>query len=175
MLFPATGITKLDLVHYYLSVADGALGGAGGRPNMLVRRPNGIAEEFFFQKRAPAARPTWIEVVTISFPSGRNNQNAKNRTLASAYSVRPTPDARVSAPLDWAEVPDCDPADFTLPARFATRGDLHAAMDRHPGSLASLLEQSAREERDGVGDAPWPPITRSSAANPRACIPRGGG
>ena len=60
MLFPATSITKLDLVHYYLSVADGALGGAGGRPNMAVRRANGIAEECFFQKRAPAARPTWI-------------------------------------------------------------------------------------------------------------------
>ena len=71
VLFPEAGITKLDLAHYYLSVADGALRGAGGRPNVLVRYPNGVGGEFFFQKRAPAARPAWIEVVELSFPSGR--------------------------------------------------------------------------------------------------------
>jgi hypothetical protein len=88
------------------------------------------------------------------------NQNAKDRTVSSAYSVRPTPDARVSAPLTWDEVPDCNPADFTLvtmPDRFARIGDRHADMDRHPGSLEALLELSARQEKEGLGDAPWPP------------------
>src|SRR5215510_3929283 len=70
--FPDAGYTKLDLVNYYLAVADGALRGAGGRPNMLVRFPNGIGEEHFYQKRAPKARPDWIEVVTLRFPSGRS-------------------------------------------------------------------------------------------------------
>src|SRR3569832_2296750 len=71
VLFPDAGITKLDLVRYYLAVAPGALRGSGGRPNVLVRYPNGIGEEFFFQKRAPTTRPDWIEVVSLSFPSGR--------------------------------------------------------------------------------------------------------
>ncbi|HEY4393530.1 MAG TPA: DNA polymerase domain-containing protein [Polyangia bacterium] len=91
------------------------------------------------------------------------NQNAKDRTTASAYSVRPLPDARVSAPLDWGEVPDCEPADFTvatMPARFASRGDPHAAMDQAPGSLDGLLELAARDEAAGLGDAPWPPHFR---------------
>jgi DNA ligase D-like protein (predicted polymerase) len=295
ILFPQAGHTKLDLVRYYLAVADGALQGAGGRPNVLVRYPNGVGEEFFYQKRAPASRPDWVDVVTLSFPSGRSaeevvprdaatlawmanlaclelhphpvraddldhpdelridldpvpgvtwpqirevagvvraalddfglvgwpktsgsrgmhvyvrierrwtftevrraalafareverrapglatsswwkeeregvfldyNQNAKDRTVASAYSVRPTPDARVSAPLSWDEVADCDPADFTLktmPARYADVGDRHAAMNRHTGSIDALLELSARQERDGLGDAPWPPHYR---------------
>jgi bifunctional non-homologous end joining protein LigD len=298
VLFPEAGITKLDLAHYYLSVADGALRGAGGRPNVLVRYPNGVGGEFFFQKRAPAARPTWIEVVELSFPSGRRaeevvprdaatllwmanlaclelhphpvraedlnhpdelridldpvpgvewsqvrtvaqevrgaladvglvgwpktsgsrgmhvivrverrwtfdqvrraalamardverrvpqlatskwwkeerhgvfldyNQNAKDRTVASAYSVRPTADARVSAPLEWDEIAECDPRDFTLrsmPQRFATIGDRHAEIDRHAGSLEALLELSARQEREGLGDAPWPPHYRKQA------------
>jgi len=292
ILFPGPGYTKLALVRYYLAVAEGALRGAGGRPNVLVRYPNGIEGEFFYQKRAPASRPPWIEVVALRFPSGRlaeevvprdaaalawmanlaclelhphpvraedldhpdelradldpvpgvewpqirdvaevvratlgdfglvgwpktsgsrgmhvvvrierrwtfvevrraalalareverrapviatskwwkeerhgvfvdYNQNAKDRTVASAYSVRPKPDARVSAPLAWDEVADCDPADFTLatmPARFAEIGDRHAAIDEHPCSLESLLELSARHEREGLGDAPWPP------------------
>jgi len=88
------------------------------------------------------------------------NQNAKDRTTASAYSVRPLPDARVSAPLAWDEVNDCNPADFTvltMPARFATIGDPHAAMDSAAGSLEGLLDLAARDEASGLGDAPWPP------------------
>ncbi len=88
------------------------------------------------------------------------NQNAKDRTIASAYSVRPTPDARVSAPITWDELPDCDPADFTLrtvPARFARLGDVGAGIDASPGSLDALLELSARQRAGGMGDAPWPP------------------
>ncbi|HEY7789072.1 MAG TPA: non-homologous end-joining DNA ligase [Vicinamibacterales bacterium] len=295
VLFPQTGYTKLDLAHYYLAVADGALRGAGGRPNVLKRYPNGIDEEFFYQKRAPRTRPGWIDVVTLRFPSGRTaeevvphdaaailwmanlaclelhphpvraddldhpdelridldpvpgikwsqirqvahvvqalleeagligwpktsgsrglhvlvrieprwtfdqvrraalalareverrapklatsrwwkeerhgvfldyNQNAKDRTVASAYSVRPLPDARVSAPLAWDEIDECDPGAFTLatmPARFAAVGDRHEAIDRHAGSIEALLELSARQERDGQGDAPWPPHYR---------------
>ena len=292
VLFPAAGYTKLDVVRYYLAVAGGALRGAGGRPNVLVRYPNGIGDEFFYQKRAPQSRPDWIEVVALQFPSGRTaeeivprdaaalawmanlaclelhphpvraedldhpdelrvdldplpgvewsqvqavarvvhavlddlgligwpktsgsrgihvnvriaprwpfvdvrraavalareverrapaiatskwwkeerhgvfidyNQNAKDRTVASAYSVRPRPDARVSAPLTWDEIDACDPADFTLatmPARFAAIGDRHADIDSQAGSLEPLLELAARDERDGLGDAPWPP------------------
>jgi DNA ligase D-like protein (predicted polymerase) len=91
------------------------------------------------------------------------NQNAKDRTTCSAYSVRPLPDARVSTPLDWNEVPDCEPADFTVatvPRRFAERGNPHADMDRHAGSLDGLLELAARDEAGGLGDAPWPPHFR---------------
>ena len=295
VLFPDAGHTKLDLVRYYLAVADGALRGAGGRPNVLVRYPNGVGQEFFYQKRAPKVRPGWLEIAALRFPSGRSaeeivprdaaalawmanlaclelhphpvraddldhpdelrvdldpvpgvewpqvrdvaaivhhvlsdmrltgwpktsgsrgmhvfvrierrwtfdevrraalalareverrapslatskwwkeerhgvfidyNQNAKDRTVASAYSVRPTVDARVSAPLSWEEVAVCNPADFTLasmPARFARVGDRHAAMDDHAGSIASLLELSTRHEAEGLGDAPWPPHYR---------------
>ena len=88
------------------------------------------------------------------------NQNARDRTVASAYSVRPTPDARVSCPLDWSEVPDVDPAAFTLktvPARFAEIGDPGATIDNQSFSLEPLLELVAKQERDGLGDAPWPP------------------
>ena len=295
VLFPQAGYTKLDLARYYVAVSQGALQGAGGRPNVLVRYPNGIDGEFFFQKRAPQSRPAWVEVVALQFPSGRSaeeivprdpaalvwmanlaclelhphpvraddldhpdelrvdldpvpgvqwsqirdvagvvratladfgligwpktsgsrgmhvyvrierrwtfdhvrraalalarevehrapqlatskwwkeerhgvfldyNQNAKDRTIASAYSVRPTPDARVSAPLAWDEIDACEPADFTLatmPARFARIGDRHGGMDRHPGSLDALLELSARQQGEGLGDAPWPPHYR---------------
>ena len=301
VLFPKPKYTKLDLVEYYLAVADGALRGAGGRPNMLVRFPNGIGAESFYQKRAPESRPPWVEVVTLRFPSGRTadevvprdaaslawlanlaclelhphpvraedldhpdelrvdldpvpgikwpqvrqvahvvravlddlgllgwpktsgsrgmhiyvrieqrwsfdevrrcalalareverrapslatskwwkeerqgvfvdyNQNAKDRTIAAAYSVRPRPDATVSAPLDWDEVDSAEPADFTLgtmPRRFATVGDRHAAMDRVAGSLEKLLELSARQEREGQGDAPWPPHYRKQPGEP---------
>ena len=301
VLFPKPQYTKLDLVDYYLAVSEGALRGAGGRPNMLVRFPNGIGAPSFYQKRAPDSRPSWIEVVTLRFPSGRSadevvprtpaslawmanlaclelhphpvraedldhpdelrvdldpvpgikwpqvrqvaqlaravledfglvgwpktsgsrgmhlfvrieprwgfdevrraalalareverrgnglatskwwkeerqgvfvdyNQNAKDRTVASAYSVRPTPDARVSAPLSWDEVDDCDPADFTLgtmPQRFAKIGDRHAAMDAGAGSLDGLLELSARQEQEGQGDAPWPPHYRKQPGEP---------
>jgi DNA ligase D-like protein (predicted polymerase) len=88
------------------------------------------------------------------------NQNAKDRTTCSAYSVRPLPDARVSMPLRWDEVEECDPADFTIvnvPQRFAELGDAHAEMDQHAGSLEKLLELAARDEAEGLGDAPWPP------------------
>ncbi len=91
------------------------------------------------------------------------NQNAKDRTTCSAYSVRPLPDARVSTPLDWHEVPDCDPADFTVltvPERFAKLGDPHAGMDAAPGSLEKLFELAAEDEASGLGDAPWPPHFR---------------
>jgi bifunctional non-homologous end joining protein LigD len=301
VLFPQTGYTKLDLARYYLAVADGALRGAGGRPNVLVRYPDGVGGEFFYQKRAPKARPPWVEVVTLSFPSGRTaeevvprdaaalvwmanlaclelhphpvraddldhpdelridldpvpgvpwtelrevarvvratlndfglvgwpktsgsrgihvnvriegrwtftevrraalalareverrapghatskwwkeerqgvfldyNQNAKDRTVASAYSVRPTVDARVSAPLTWDEIDACDPHDFTLatmPRRFADVGDRHAEIDRHPCAIDRLLELSARHERDGLGDAPWPPHFSKQTGEP---------
>src|SRR5438309_1433961 len=306
VLFPKPKYTKLDLVRYYLAVAEGALRGAGGRPNVLVRYPNGITGEFFFQKRAPESRPPWIEVVTLRFPSGRTaeevvprdaaalvwlanlaclelhphpvraedldhpdelrvdldpvpgvkwpqvravagvaqatlrdfgltgwpktsgsrgmhvlvrierrwtfdevrraalalardverraptlatskwwkeerhgvfvdyNQNAKDRTVASAYSVRPTPDARVSAPLSWDEVASADPADFTLatmPKRFAQLGDRHEEIDEAPGSLEGLLELSARHERAGLGDAPWPPHYEKKPGEPPRVMP----
>ena len=306
VLFPKPKYTKLDLVNYYLAVAEGALRGAGGRPNVMVRYPNGIGGEFFYQKRAPEKRPPWIEVVSLRFPSGRSaeeivprdaaalawlanlaclelhphpvraedldhpdelrvdldpvpgikwaqvrkvaqvvnaaltdfgltgwpktsggrgmhvlvriernwefgevrraalalareverrapklatskwwkeerhgvfvdyNQNAKDRTVASAYSVRPTPDARVSAPLQWDEVADARPADFTLatmPARFAELGDRHAGIDEVPGSLEPLLELSARHESEGQGDAPWPPHYRKQPGEPARVQP----
>jgi hypothetical protein len=97
------------------------------------------------------------------------NQNAKDRTIASAYSVRPTKDARVSAPLAWDEVGDCDPADFTLatmPARFAEVGDRHAGIDQHPCSIERVLELSASHEREGLGDAPWPPQYKKQDGEP---------
>ena len=91
------------------------------------------------------------------------NQNAKDRTTCSAYSVRPLPDARVSTPLHWQEVPDCDPADFTIfttPGRFAKIGNPHAGIDGAPGSLEKLLELAEKDEAAGLGDAPWPPHFR---------------
>jgi DNA ligase D-like protein (predicted polymerase) len=306
VLFPQGGHTKLELVRYYLAVADGALRAAGQRPNVLVRYPNGIEGEFFFQKRAPTSRPPWIEVTTLKFPSGRTaeevvprdaaalawmanlaclelhphpvraddldhpdelrvdldpvpgvawdqirdvarivrttlqdfglvgwpktsgsrgvhvyvriarqwkfeavrraalalareverrapslatskwwkeerhgvfvdyNQNAKDRTVAAAYSVRPTPDARVSAPVTWDELDACDPHDFTIvtmPARFAEVGDRHAGIDEHAGTLDGLLELSARHEREGLGDAPWPPHYRKQEGEPARVQP----
>jgi DNA ligase D-like protein (predicted polymerase) len=118
------------------------------------------------ERRAPAIATSkwWKEErhgVFIDY-----NQNAKDRTVASAYSVRPTADARVSAPLTWDEIAECDPADFTLatmPARFAQLGDRHAAMNEHAGSIEALLELSARHEADGLGDAPWRPHYRKQA------------
>jgi DNA ligase D-like protein (predicted polymerase) len=306
VLFPRDGHTKLDLARYYLAVADGALRGAAGRPNVLVRYPNGIAGEFFYQKRAPASRPPWIEVVSLRFPSGRSadevvprdaaallwmanlaclelhphpvraedldhpdelrvdldpvpgiewgqirevagvvratlddmnlvgwpktsgsrgmhiyvrirrewtftevrraalafareverrapaiatskwwkeerhgvfldyNQNAKDRTIAAAYSVRPTPDARVSAPLTWEEIAECDPRDFTIatmPGRFGAVGDRHREIDAHRCSLETLLELAARHEREGLGDAPWPPHYRKQEGEPARVQP----
>ena len=306
ILFPEAGHTKLDLARYYLAVAAGALRGSGGRPNVLVRYPNGIHSDFFYQKRAPESRPPWIEVAELRFPSGRTaqevvprdaaslvwmaslaclelhphpvrvedldhpdelrvdldpvpgvewsqvrdvadivratladlglvgwpktsgsrgmhiyvrihprwpfdsvrraalalareverrapalatskwwkeerhgvfldyNQNAKDRTIAGAYSVRPRPDARVSAPLAWEEVNDCRPEDFTLatmPARFAAIGDRHAGIDAHPCSLEPLIELTARQEAEGLGDAPWPPHYRKQEGEPPRAAP----
>jgi bifunctional non-homologous end joining protein LigD len=306
VLFPGPRHTKLDLVQYYLAVAEGALRGAGGRPNVLVRYPNGVGEEFFYQKRAPASRPEWIEIVELKFPSGRTaeeivprdaaalawmanlaclelhphpvraeeldhpdelrvdldpvpgiqwphiqqvahvvrevlkdldligwiktsgsrgmhvivrieqrwtfpevrraalalareverrapklatskwwkeerhgvfldyNQNAKDRTVSSAYSVRPTPDARVSAPILWDELDDCNPADFTLvtmPTRFAKMGDRHEGIDDKPCSLDKLLELSSKQETEGLGDAPWPPHYQKQEGEPARVQP----
>src|SRR4029078_4017721 len=117
------------------------------------------------------------------------NQNAKDRTTCSAYSVRPLPDARVSTPLHWHEVADCNPADFTVltvPKRFAEIGDPHADMDSAAGSLEKLLALAVEDERAGLGDAPWPPHfrkmegeaprvqpsrSRSAASKPRTKMP----
>jgi bifunctional non-homologous end joining protein LigD len=301
VFFPATGHTKMDLVRYYLAVADGALRGVRDRPMALKRYVHGADGEFFFQKRAPQSRPEWIETVELAFPSGRTaheivvrnaaqlawilnlgcidlnphpvraedlerpdelrvdldpipgiewaqiievamlvkdaladvglvgwpktsgskgfhvycrierrwpftemrraalalareverrapgratsawwkeeregvfldyNQNAKDRTVASAYSVRPTPDARVSTPLGWDEVPGCDPASFTLdtvPRRFAEIGDPSAGIDEAPGSLDALLELAKEQEAAGMGDAPWPPHYEKQEGEP---------
>jgi DNA ligase D-like protein (predicted polymerase) len=292
VFFPRTGHTKLDLVRYYLSVADGALRGVAGRPMALKRYVNGAEGEFFFQKRAPKTLPGWVETVELAFPSGRTahevvvrdaaqlswvvnlgcidlnphpvradnlehpdelridldpvpgvewaqirevalitretldsvglvgwpktsgsrgihiycrirrrwtfnqvrraavalareverrapdlatsrwwkeerhgvfldyNQNAKDRTVASAYSVRPTPDARVSAPLSWDEVPGCNPEGFTMdtvPERFAGIGDPWEGIDAAVGSLRPLLDLADEHQAAGFGDAPWPP------------------
>ncbi|WP_242352061.1 MULTISPECIES: DNA polymerase domain-containing protein [Anaeromyxobacter] len=306
LYFREAGVTKLELVQYYLSVAEGALRGVRGRPMALKRYVDGAEGEFFFQKRAPESRPPWVEVVELRFPSGRSaeeivvrdaaqlawvvnlgcidlnphpvraadlehpdelrvdldpmpgvewdqlrrvallvdevlrehglvgwpktsgsrgihvnarleprwtftdvrqaalalareverrapelatskwwkeerhgvfidyNQNAKDRTVASAYSVRPTADARVSAPITWAELPACDPADFTLrtvPARFARLGDVGAGIDDAAGSLESLLELAARQRAEGLGDAPWPPHYAKGAEEPARVAP----
>jgi bifunctional non-homologous end joining protein LigD len=292
VFFPQAGVTKLDMVRYYLAVSAGALAGVAGRPMALKRFVNGAEHEAFFQKRAPDKRPEWIGTVELRFPSGRTadevvltdeaglawvinlgcidlnphpvrstdldhpdelrvdldpvpgvewpqirdvamvardvlaefgltgwpktsgsrgmhiyarivprwpfgdvrraavavareierrapdlatskwwkeerhgvfvdyNQNAKDRTVASAYSIRPVPDARVSAPLSWDEVPTCDPAAYTIatmPARFAAIGDPWAGMDEAAGPLDALVEQAARDEAAGLPDAPWPP------------------
>jgi bifunctional non-homologous end joining protein LigD len=301
-------LTKLDVVRYYLSVADGALRGIADRPIVLKRFVNGAEAAPFFQKRAPNPHPDFVRTVTLSFPSGRTaeevvvddaaglawvvnlgcvelhphplrsadlehpdelrvdldpgpgvewddvrkvalevkalleehglrgfvktsgsrgmhvnariqqrwgfgqvrraalalsreierrvpklatskwwkeerhgvfldyNQNAKDRTTCSAYSVRPLPDARVSAPLEWREVPECDPADFTVltvPKRFAELGDPHAEMNQHAGSLDGLLELAARDEAAGLGDAPWPPhFQKAAGEGPRVAPSR---
>jgi bifunctional non-homologous end joining protein LigD len=109
------------------------------------------------------------------------NQNAKDRTTCSAYSVRPLPDARVSAPLHWEEIPACEPADFTvltMPARLGAIGDPHEAMDDAPGSLEQLLELAAHDEAAGLGDAPWPPHFRKMEGEAARVAPsraKGGG
>src|SRR5438034_8150170 len=301
VFFPKSGHTKLDLVRYYLAVAEGAVGGVDGRPMALKRYVHGAEGEFFFQKRAPESRPPWVETVTLSFPSGRTaeeivvrdaaqlawvinlgcidlnphpvragdldhpdelrvdldpvpgvpwaqirdvamvtrdvlkdfglvgwpktsgsrgmhvycrieprwtfpevrraavalareverrapeiatsrwwkeerhgvfldyNQNAKDRTVASAYSVRPLADARVSTPLRWDEVPTCEAEAFTLatvPWRFAEIGDPSKGIDEAVGSLEALLELSAQHEAAGFGDAPWPPQFAKQAGEP---------
>jgi bifunctional non-homologous end joining protein LigD len=290
--FPEAGLTKLDVVRYYLAVGEGALRGVRSRPMQLERYVNGAGAPPFYQKRAPPNVPPWLVTVTLRFPSMRTadelvvedlaglawvvnlgclslhphpirlgsldqpdelridldpvpgiewpqvrdvamvarevleevglrawpktsgsrgmhllvriaprwgfaevrraalgvareverrmpgratsrwwkeervgvfvdyNQNAKDRTVASAYSVRARPDARVSAPLSWEEVPGCDPAMFTvhtMPARYAQLGDLHAGIDDQPGDLTRLLQLAVEhEEREGEAPAPEP-------------------
>jgi DNA ligase D-like protein (predicted polymerase) len=303
VFFPESGHTKLDLVRYYLAVAEGAIRGVAGRPMALKRFVNGAGGEVFFQKRAPASRPAWTETVELSFPSGRTaeeivvrnaaqlawvinlgcidlnphpvraddlahpdelridldpvpgvpwsqirevalvtrevldgfglvawpktsgsrgfhvycrierrwpftevrraavalareverraptlatskwwkeerhgvfldyNQNAKDRTVASVYSVRPTADVRVSTPLTWEEVADCRPEDFTIdtvPRRFAETGDPWQGIDDAARSLEPLLELAKRHEVEGLPDAPWPPhFERQAGEAPR--------
>jgi bifunctional non-homologous end joining protein LigD len=301
VFFPERGITKLDLVDYYLECEQAVVLHLRERPTVMKRWVNGVEGEPFFQKRVPDSAPAWLETATVTFPSGRHarelvpndaahlawgvnlgvidwnpwpvrradldhpdelrvdldpcpdvpfaevrevalcvrevldehglvgfpktsgsrgihiyvrlepehdfeevrraalalareverrmphratsrwwkeeregvfidyNQNARDRTVASAYSVRAVPDARVSCPLDWSEVPDVDPAELrleTVPARLRERGDPSADIDAHPGSLASLLELAARDEREGLGDAPWPPHFRKQKGEP---------
>ena len=126
------------------------------------------------ERRAPAIATSkwWKEErhgVFIDY-----NQNAKDRTVASAYSVRPVPDARVSAPVTWDELPACELGDFTIatvPARFAAVGDPGAGIDEAVGSLESLLELSARQEKEGLGDAPWPPHYAKAKGEPPRVMP----
>ncbi len=125
------------------------------------------------ERRTPLASSKWWKEerhgVFLDY-----NQNAKDRTTCSAYSVRPLPDARVSTPLRWDEVAACDPAEFTVssvPARFAAVGDPHADMDAHAGSLDALLEMAARDEANGIGDAPWPPHFKKMEGEPSRVQP----
>jgi len=292
IFFPGPGITKFDLVKYYLAVADGALRGCFDRPTSLKRYPNGQQGDFFFQKRVPAHRPEWLQTAVVAFPSGRTaefltivdrahlawavnlgcidlnpwavrradldrpdelridldptpgikftdvcevarlaggvlsehgltgfpktsgsrgihinvriepkwgftqvreaalalarevqrrapglattawwksertgvfldyNQNARDRTVASAYSVRAVPDARVSCPIGWDELSELDPADFridTVPQRFSEIGDRGEEIDQYPATLDSLLALAQQDREEGLGDAPWPP------------------
>jgi DNA ligase D-like protein (predicted polymerase) len=306
VFFPDLGVTKIDLVRYYLAVAPGALVGCRDRPTMLKRHPNGVGGDFFYQKRVPRHRPEWIETVTVNFPSGRSaeflsvrdsahlawainlgcidlnpwpvrrsdvdhpdelrvdidptpeasyadvravallagevlrengltsfpktsgkrgmhlyariesrwtftdvrraalalareverraprlatsawwkeqrhgvfidyNQNARDRTVASAYSVRAVPDARVSCPLDWEEVPVAEPSDLTVltvPSRFAARGDAGAGIDDAAGRIDSLLELADRQAAEGLNEAPWPPHFAKAPNEPRRVAP----
>lgn len=125
------------------------------------------------ERRSPLASSKWWKEerhgVFLDY-----NQNAKDRTTCSAYSVRPLPDARVSTPLRWDEVMTCDPADFTVltvPDRFAKIGDPQAAMDDHVCTLDALLEMAARDEAEGIGDAPWPPHFRKMEGEPARVQP----
>jgi DNA ligase D len=306
VFFPEIGVTKLDLVEYYLAVADAALVHLRERPTVMKRYVDGAAAEPFFQKRVPKGAPEWLETATVSFPSGRTatelcpndaahlawavnlgvidfnpwpvrrddldrpdelrvdldpqpevpwdwvrrvahvvgevladhglvgfpktsgsrgihvnvrirpeqgftevrraalalareverrvpelatskwwkeerhgvfvdyNQNARDRTVASAYSVRPVPNARVSCPLRWDEVADVEPNDLridTVPQRLAEVGDPSADIDAHVGTLDLLLDLAARDEAEGLGDAPWPPHFRKQRGEPKRVQP----
>ena len=298
VFFPERGITKLDLIGYYLECEEAVVRHLRERPTTLKRWVDGVTGEFFFQKRIPDNAPEWLQSATVSFPSGRTarelvvadgahlawgvnlgvidwnpwpvrrsdldhpdelrvdldptpevgfdevravahgvrevlaehgltgfpktsgsrgihvyvrihpqhdfddvrraavalareverrmpgratskwwkeervgvfidyNQNARDRTVASAYSVRAVPDARVSCPLEWDEVDDADPAELrldTVPARLRERGDPSATMDETAASLDGLLELAARDSAAGMPDAPWPPQFRKAA------------
>jgi bifunctional non-homologous end joining protein LigD len=299
--FPRAGVTKIDLVNYYLECADAVVAHLRERPTVMKRWVNGVEGEPFFQKRVPDGAPEWLQTAVVTFPSGRSarelvpndaahlawavnlgvidwnpwpvrrddldhpdelrvdldpcpdvpfsevrevalgvrevldahglsgfpktsgsrgihinvrvapkhsfeevrraalalaraverampgratsrwwkeeregvfidyNQNARDRTVASAYSVRAVSDARVSCPLEWAEVAAVEPAELrldTVPARLRERGDPSAPIDEIPGDLGALLELAARDERDGLGDAPWPPHFRKQKGEP---------
>jgi bifunctional non-homologous end joining protein LigD len=301
VFFPERGLTKLDLVNYYLECQQAVVRHLRDRPTVMKRWVDGVEGKPFFQKRVPDSAPEWLQTATVTFPSGRHarelvpndaahlvwgvnlgvidwnpwpvrrsdldhpdelrvdldpcpgvpfaevrevalgvrevleehelegfpktsgsrgmhiyvrivpehgfeevrraalalareverrmghratsrwwkeeregvfidyNQNARDRTVASAYSVRAVPDARVSCPLDWEEVPDVDPAELTLqtvPARLREREDPSADIDERPVRLESLLELAARDEREGLGDAPWPPHFRKQKGEP---------
>jgi bifunctional non-homologous end joining protein LigD len=304
--FPDVGLTKIDLVNYYVECEAAVVRHLRERPTVLKRWVDGVGGEPFFQKRVPDSAPEWLQTATVTFPSGRHarelvandaahlvwganlgvidwnpwpvrrndldhpdelridldpgpgvpfsevrevalgvrevldahalrgypktsgsrgihisvrikpvesfeevrraalalareverrmpgratsrwwkeeregvfidyNQNARDRTVASAYSVRAVPDARVSCPLEWDEVVEVEPAELTLttvPARLRERGDPSAGIDEHPGSLDGLLELAARDERDGLGDEPWPPHFRKQKGEPKRVQP----
>ncbi len=306
LFFPAAGLTKMDLVRYYIECEEAAVRQLRERPTVMKRWVDGVEGKPFFQKRVPDSAPDWLQTATVTFPSGRHarelvandaahlvwgvnlgvidwnpwpvrrsdldhpdelrvdldpgpgvpfdevravalavrevleehglrgfpktsgsrgihvnvrieprqgfeevrraalalareverrmpgratsrwwkeeregvfidyNQNARDRTVASAYSVRAVPDARVSCPLEWEEVPDADPAELrlqTVPARLRERGDPAASIDEHAGSLEALLELAARDEREGLGDAPWPPHFRKHKGEPTRVAP----
>jgi DNA ligase D len=306
LFFPKAGITKLDLVNYYLECEQAVVRHLRERPTVMKRWVDGVEGEPFFQKRVPDSAPEWLQTATVTFPSGRHarelvpndgahlvwgvnlgvidwnpwpvrradldhpdelrvdldpgpdvpfsevrevalgvrevleahglagfpktsgsrgihiyvriapeqsfeevrraalalareverrmpgratsrwwkeeregvfidyNQNARDRTVASAYSVRAVPDARVSCPLEWGEVPDVEPAELTLrtvPARLREHGDPSAAIDDTPGNLDGLLDLAARDEREGLGDAPWPPHFRKQKNEPKRVQP----
>ena len=301
LFFPERGLTKLDLVSYYLECERAVVRHLRERPTVMKRWVDGVAGKPFFQKRVPDGAPEWLQTATVTFPSGRHarelvpndsahlawganlgvidwnpwavrrsdldhpdelrvdldpcpdvpfaevrevalgvrevledhgmrgfpktsgsrgihvyvrvkpehsfeevrrgalalareverrmpgratsrwwkeeregvfidyNQNARDRTVASAYSVRAVPDARVSCPLEWAEVAEVDPGELrldTVPARLAKRGDPSAEIDDRPAPLEPLLELAARDEREGLGDAPWPPHFRKQKGEP---------
>jgi DNA ligase D-like protein (predicted polymerase) len=306
VFFPSPGITKRQLIDYYIAVGQGALMGCFDRPCVLKRFPNGAAGPHFFQKRAPVGSIDFLRTTTVHFPSGRSadllvidsvaaliwsvnlgcidinpwpvrsgdtdhpdelrvdldpqpdapfadirrvalvvrevleemglrgfpktsgsrgihvnvrivpehgfstvrraglalareverraptlatsrwwkeerhgvfidyNQNARDRTVASAYSVRPMPDARVSCPLEWDEVADVEPADLTVatvPRRLSLKGDPGAGIDAVAHRLDALLELADRDEREGLGDAPWPPHFPKGKNEPRRVAP----
>ena len=306
VFFPELGVTKLDLVNYYLAVADAAVRHLRDRPTVLKRFADGAAKKPFFQKRIPDSAPQWLQTTTVHFPSGRSarellpndaahlvwgvnlgvidwnpwqvrlpdldhpdelrvdldptpeaswddvrqvalvagavlrdhgltgypktsgsrgihinvrilpehdfvtvrraavalareierrapeiasskwwkeerhgvfvdfNQTLRDRTVASAYSVRPTPDARVSTPLAWEEVATVDPAALridTVPARLAEHGDPSADIDARAGSLSQLLALAQRDEDDGLPDAPWPPHFKKQQGEPTRVAP----
>ncbi len=305
--FPEAGHRKIDVVNYYVTMADQVVNHLQERPTTLKRFVDGAAGKFFFQKRVPKGAPEWLQTAVVHFPSGRSaeelvandaahlawavnlgvidfnpwpvrradldhpdelridldptpgiafadvrtvammvkelleehgltgfpktsgsrgihinvrirpeqgfvevrraalaiareierradgmatskwwkkertgvfldyNQNARDRTVASAYSVRPVPDARVSCPLQWDEVPDVEPEELrldTVPALVARRGDPSADIDEHAGSLASLLELARRDEESGLSDAPWPPHFPKSESEPNRAPPK---
>ncbi|MBI3184455.1 MAG: hypothetical protein HYZ28_20155 [Myxococcales bacterium] len=194
LFFPERGITKLDLVRYYLEVSDGALRGVRGRPMALKRYPEGAAGHFFFQKRAPEPRPDWLQTVRLTFPSGRTADElrvdldptpglpfAAVREVALLVREELSQHGLISYPKTsgsrgihiyaWEEVLTVELADLTIstvPARFRQGGDPSASIDEASFSLEGLLEIAARHEREGLGEAPWPPhFARQPGEPPR--------